>query len=428
MFQHPFFKDNKNSWSMVALGLIAGLLTIWLALKALRPMTHAVCSYILESNEDKGMGREGRVVAIEAEIAKISTMTKRIETVGKINANAIVTVRSEISGRIREILFTEGGSVKKDDVIIQFEDADQQAALKQAEAELVLNKANFERSEKLHEQKIGSVKDYDKAKAELNVAEAKLEAARSGLAKTKIVSTIEGTIGLTTFCNGSYVQPNQDLVTIVDSTPVVVEFKVPEKFVHEIGVGQQADIKMETFKDRIFTANVRAIDAKVDSDSHSLSVKANISNEDGALKPGLFARVSLIIGEKGDTMSVNESAVDRDGEIEFVWVVEKGKASRRRVLTGVRENGRIEIIAGLKADQIVVTAGQIKLADGVRVKITNLTPEQLEPKKVESSKKPEEETKPAEVKPAEAKPAEVKPEEAKPVDKKDETPKEAPKP
>jgi membrane fusion protein (multidrug efflux system) len=375
MFTHPFFHDRRNAAVIIGLGAIVGLLALWLVFKAIKPVVKSVCTYVIESDDSKRLGREGRLVAIEAETIKFSTMTRRINTVGKLNANAIVTIKSEINGRIREILFTEGSSVSKDQPVIQFEDADIQAELKQAEAEFTRASADYERFSKLHEQKIGSSKDYDRAKSEFQMTEAKVDAARARLAKTVIRAPFEGNVGLISFSPGAFMQVNQELVTIVDSSPIKVEFKVPERFANDIGVGQQAEIKIDGFKDQSFMATVEAVDAKVEAESHSIAAKASIPNEKGLLKAGLFANVSLIIGEKGDTLNVAESAVDRDGEIEFVWVVEKGKAARRRVLTGVREGGRIEVIAGLRANQIVVTAGQIKLADGLRVKITNMETE-----------------------------------------------------
>ncbi len=411
MFLKNYFKENRNTWLMVVLGVVVGLLAMWLALKALRPVVRSVCTYVLESDEDKGGNRQGRLVSVEATTVKMGTMSKRIATVGKLRANASVTIRSEMNGRIKELSFTEGGSVKEGQSIIKFEDSDAQAEVKTAEAELMLRKADFERSLKLHDQKIGSAKDLDKARAELGIADGRLDSARSKLDKTVIHAPFSGTIGLIDVSVGAYVQAAQDLVTIVDSTPIKVEFKVPEKNIHDIGVGQTVEVRIDAFKDQIFRGIVDAVDAQVQSESHSISIKAAISNEDGLLRPGLFANISLIIGEKGETILIDESAVDREGEIEFVWIIEKGKAGRRRILTGTREDGKIEIVAGLKPEQIVVTAGQLKLGDGVRVKITNMP--EIEAKEDSPKKEGEEPVANPEGKAPEPKAEEIKVEEQK---------------
>mgnify|MGYP000275811373 FL=1 len=223
-----FFQQNRNSTLMLVLGVIIGLLIIWLVFKAMQPVVRTLCTYVLD-NQEVGASRQGRIVTVEGEVVKTGTMTKRISTVGKISANAAVTLKAEMHGKIKEILFTEGASVKKDQPIIQFEDSDAKADLKQSEAEVALRKADFERIEKLHQQKIGSTKDFDKARAELTMAEGRLDAAKSKLDKTLIKAPFEGTIGLIELSVGAYVQAGQDLVTIVDATPIKVDFKVPEK-------------------------------------------------------------------------------------------------------------------------------------------------------------------------------------------------------
>jgi membrane fusion protein (multidrug efflux system) len=366
-----FFRNNRNATLMLVLGIIVGVLIIWLIFKSMQPMVRSFCTYILESDE-AGVNRQGRIISVEGEIVKTGTMTKRISTVGKIRANAAVMIRSEAHGRIKELAFTEGASVKKGQPIILFEDADAQAEVKLAEAEVALRKADFDRIHKLYQQKIGSTKEYDKARAELAIAGARLEAARAKLDKTVIKAPFDGTIGLIDVSVGAYVQAGQDLVNLVDATPIKVDFKIPEKHVHDVGVGQTVEVRIDAFKDRVFKGAVEAVDSQVEAESHSLSVRGSIPNEDLLLRPGLFANISLIIGEQGDIIQVDEAAVDREGEIEFVWVVEKGKAVRRRVLTGIRENGKIEIIAGIRPGQVIVTAGQLKLSDGVKVKLTNL--------------------------------------------------------
>lgn len=389
-----FLSNNRNATLMMALGIIIGALIVWLIFKSMQPMVRSFCTYILESDEAV-TNKQGRVISVEGEIVKTGTMTKRISTVGKIRANAAVMIRSETHGRIKEISFIEGSTVKKDQPIILFEDADAQAEVKQAQAEVSLRKSDFERSHKLYQQKIGSTKEYDKSRTELEVAEARLESAKAKLDKTVIKAPFEGTIGLIDVSVGAYVQAGQqDLVNLVDATPIKVDFKIPEKHVHDVGVGQTIEVRIDAFKDQVFRGAVEAVDSQVESESHSLAVRGSIPNDDLLLRPGLFANISLIIGEQGDVIQVDEAAVDREGEIEFVWMVEKGKAMRRRVLTGIRENGKIEIIAGVRPGQVIVTAGQLKLSDGVKVKLTNLeTEEEKKATAEEEAKKPEDEGK-----------------------------------
>jgi membrane fusion protein (multidrug efflux system) len=148
-----------------------------------------------------------------------------------------------------------------------------------------------------------------------------------------------------------------------------VKFGIPGKFVNDVGVGQVVELKVDACKDRVFKGTVEAVDSHVDSTTNSIALKASIPNEDGVLKSGLFATVSLVVGEQGDTITVDESAVERQGEQEYVWTVDRGKARRTSILTGARYRGRIEVVAGLREGQVVVTAGQLRLSEGKPVKV-----------------------------------------------------------
>ncbi len=372
MYYFRFLKTLKASQAVLAiLAIIICFLSLWfVALRVGKPVVRSIC--VAAMSTDRAIDREQRVRVIEAQTVTLGTVSKRINTVGHMRANAMVVIKSEISGRIAELLFTEGGTVKKGDLIIRFEDAEHRAAVQIAEGEHENAKANLERISKLHEQKVESNKKLDEANASMKITEGKLLQAKANLEKANIKAPFDGTIGIMNISAGAFVQGATDLVTLVDNKSVKVTFKVPEKNVHDIGVGQVVEVKVSAFKDQVFTGMIEAVDAKVEQESHSVQVKGVIPNPDNLLREGLFANVSLIVGEKGNTMTVDESSIERMGEIEYVWVVERGRAEKRRVLTGARENGQVEIVAGLQPGQIVVTSGQIKLSDGAKVKISNM--------------------------------------------------------
>ena len=362
-------KISPKQFAFFGIGFIIFLLVISLLFKVAGGTVKAICDRI--NDTDNSQMRQGRVVNVEAQPVKLGTMTKRITAVGRTKASESVVIKAETNGRIKEILFNEGGIVTKDQEIIKFENSDAKAELQNAEAQLSLAKANFERSSKIYEQKFGSAKEYDKVKAELEQAEAHVAVAKVKLEKTVIVAPFTGHIGLMEVNVGSYVQTGTELVTLVQTNPMKIDFKVPEKFVHEVGAGQTAEVRIDAFKDKVFTAFIEAIDSKVDSDSHSLAIRGSVNNETNELYSGLFTNISLIIGERGNTMMVDESAIIRDGALEKVWVIEKGKAKEKGVKTGVREKNMVEIVAGLTPNELIVTSGHARLQNGVRVKVLN---------------------------------------------------------
>lgn len=358
--------------------LIVFLVFWFVGLRVGKPVLRSVCVAALSNDNQVGLP-EQKPRVIEAQTVSFGTMSKRINTVGHLRAKEVVVIKAELAARIAEISFTEGGIVKKGDLIIRFEDEDLKAAVQQAEGEYEVAKADFERVNNLFNKNIESIKKLDESKGRLKIAEGRLTAAKANLEKANIKAPFDGTIGIINVSPGAFVQGATELVTVVDNTAVKVIFKIPEKNIHDVGVGQVAEIKVGALKKQIFNGTVEAVDARIDMESHSLQVKASIPNPDGLLREGLFADVSLIVGEKGNAISVDESAVDRLGEREFVWVVARGRADRRPVLTGTRENGKVEIVAGLQPNEIVVTSGQLKLSDGVKVKISNMPDPSIQP-------------------------------------------------
>ena len=351
-------------------GTLIGALVIGFGFKMATPVVKKVCQSILAA-PDKG-SREARVSAVEAIPLKPGTISKRITTVGKLRANESVTIKAEMQGRIKEITFKEGTQVKKGDILIRFDDEELQAELARAEADVEYREVKFKRLETLQAKSLGKGTEYDEVRGGLNIAKAQLEQAKAKLEKTVIKAPFEGQIGLINVSVGAIVDASKELVTLVDFDPMKIEFKIPEKFIYDIGAGQSVELKLDSRPDQIFRATVEALDSQIDPLTHSLAVHATISNEDGQLKPGLFVTVSVIVGIKNDALLIPEAALGREGDIEFVWVVINGKAGRKRVLTGTKENNQVEVIAGLRPDELVVTSGQLKLGEGTAVKITNM--------------------------------------------------------
>ncbi len=369
-----FINENKGVLKTQAIVLLSSVLVLFITYKSLNPAMKGVCRIVLSSNDElMDMGRD-RLIGVEASKAKTGTTLREVKSIGTLKANAEVVIKSEIPGKINEILFTEGSNVKKGDVLIKFEDDLYLSEKNKFEAEFTLRKAEFERMDKLYQKKVGSRKTYDEALAQMNAAKAQLDNATFQLSRTVIKAPFDGTIGIMkgSVSPGNIVQQQTELVDIVDNSMVRVEFLVPVKYIEDIAVGQNVEITVDAFKDKVFSGTVDAIDSEVDTRNHSILVRAIIPNKNGNLKHGMFANVKLITGEKNDVVLIDEDALDREGAIEFVWVIDdKGRAYRKRVLVGAKDINGAEIIAGLKDGEIVVTTGQLKLTEGSLTKILN---------------------------------------------------------
>jgi membrane fusion protein (multidrug efflux system) len=367
-----YISTNMAAFNKQIIVLLASVLALFIVHNAMKPVVRGACRLVLQSGEAGLTDFESRVVGVEAQRVKVGTISRQVRSIGVLKANAEVVIKSEIAGKLKEILFVEGGEIDKNQVLIKFEDEGYRASKEKYEAAYTLAKAEHDRMKKLYDQKVGALKDYDKAVAQMNEAKAQLAEAEYQFSKTEIRAPFAGIIGIMKVNPGNIVQQHTELVSLVDNSSVKVEFTVPAKYIENVAVGQSVEITVDSFGDRKFSGTVDAVDSELDIKNHSILVRAIIPNPTGVLKHGLFANVILVTGEKGGVLLIDEDAVYREGSIELVWVIDaKGRVYTRRILTGAKEVNGVEILAGLKEGDTVVTAGHLKLTDGLKVKVLN---------------------------------------------------------
>jgi len=146
------------------------------------------------------------------------------------------------------------------------------------------------------------------------------------LAQTVIRAPFDGLLGIRDISAGSWVNAGTELISIINLNPIKVDFKIPEFYLRDVEVGQKAEVLVDGFDNTPFQAEIEAIDPKIEATGHSLQIRAKILDSSEKLRPGLFANVTLTIGIQADAMMVPESAVDRSGDDEFVYVIKNKTA------------------------------------------------------------------------------------------------------
>jgi membrane fusion protein, multidrug efflux system len=296
-------------------------------------------------------------------------LTERVTAVGSIRSDESVVISSEIAGRIIDILFKEGRPVERGAPLITLDDSVYQAELHQAEAKRLLAEQSNQRVTELFTRKIASASSRDEAESNLAVSNAAMELAKAHIEKTKIVAPFAGIVGLRQVSVGEYITPGQALVGLDAIDPIKVDFKVPEKYLPTVHTGQSIEIKVDAYPNETFKGEVYAIDPRVDIEGRSIFIRARVPNDDQKLRPGQFARVTLIHEVKPDALTVPEAAIVPKGEDQFVFKVVDGKALLSRVSIGTRREGRVELVEGVAAGELVITAGQLKIRDGAAVTV-----------------------------------------------------------
>jgi membrane fusion protein (multidrug efflux system) len=319
-------------------------------------------------------GGPSMAMPVEAEVAKAQDVSQEIIAVGSLRSNESVTLSSEIAGRIAAIHFSEGQPVAAGARLFDLDDSVYRAELAQARASLSLSQRNAERAQELFGRSLVSARERDEAVAKMDVDKATVSLAEAHLAKTHITAPFAGVVGLRAVSPGDYINPGQALAPLEQISTLKVDFRLSEAALSAIRVGQVLDLEVDAYPGTAFPGKVYAIDPRLAEDTRSVGVRARVPNDKGKLRPGLFARVKLVIATHANAVMVPEQAIIPQADKLFVYLIEDGKAAMKPVAIGLRQNGRAEITSGVKPGDTVITAGVQKIGPGAPVMAVNLAP------------------------------------------------------
>jgi membrane fusion protein (multidrug efflux system) len=340
---------------------------------------------------------EDRPVPVEVERVGTGSIEETLEVSGLCLPNARVEVASKIAGRIESLSVTmPDGSRCPVEVGLSLTRGQQlavvdhdmhlaQVAVAEAEVkarEVQLAEAQRERSRVVGLYEKGSATEQQRdqaitaaelAAAGLTLAQANLELARINLRESTIVSPIDGIVTAKHIDEGNLVAQGQRLVSVADIETVKVLVAVPERYGPQIGQGMPVRIAVDAFRDRVFEAQVYSVYPALDEQTHTVCVEIRLDNADLRLRPGMFARVTLVFARKQDVVIVPRDVI-LGGKIDepYVYVVEEGVARKRLVEIGLREGARCEIASGLRPGESLVVNGMHHLADGLRADVVRL--------------------------------------------------------
>ena len=307
----------------------------------------------------------GGVVVVEATEVQPADIQDVITAIGTLRSAESVVMKSEISGRIAAVSFSDGSRVAKGDTLITFDASIQEAQVNQAKAERDLAAAKLKRTQDLFDKKFLSAAALDDARASEQIAQAKLALAQATLGKMSLRAPFSGVIGIRQVSVGDYIKEGADLVNLEDTSSMKVDFRVPEQASGRLRVGQIVGLQSDAFVGQSFPAKVTAVDSAVDPLGRSLLMRAELRDVSQRLKPGMFMRVTLVLETRKNALTIpEESVVTQQGRL-LVFKVVDGKAVSTPVVTGLRVTNKdkavVEVVKGLAAGDVVVTAGQIKI-------------------------------------------------------------------
>lgn len=304
---------------------------------------------------------------VAAKVAR-EAVEERLPLVGTLVAREQVRLVSEVDARVESISFEEGEHVDEGTVLVQMDSRRQQARLADGEARYELARLELQRGRDLLERRTIPPQEFDRLQAAFLSVEAELAELKADLEDTRIAAPFEGVITTRLVSVGQFVSRGTEVAGLILMDPIELEFQVPERFANQIERGQQVRMRTVAEQNGSFEGEVFFLAPLIDERSRSLEVKALLDNSEGRLRPGQFGTVDLVFRSRDDALLVPETAIRYQGDLVFVTKVDEGRVvSFQPVRTGLKLEGRIEILEGLAEGDVVVIEGFQKLGPGSKV-------------------------------------------------------------
>lgn len=316
-------------------------------------------------NDDKGT-----VTEVKDELPQVEISTVAVESVPQIKeytanveAENINNISPSAPNRIKSIAVEVGDPVRRGQTLVVMDGAN----ITQSKINLDQIEREYNRAVQLLEIGAGTQQAVDQLKAQLDAARSQYD---NLLENTQLISPINGVVTARNYDPGD-MTGNQPVLTVGQLTPTVkVIVNISESDLALIRRGMPVDVIFDAFEGREFTGRITRIYPTVDPATRTFTAEIAINNGDGAIKPGMFARVSMNLGERNSVVVPDRAVVKQSGSgNKYVYVYSKGKVSYNHVELGRRLDNNYELLSGVADGDTVVISGQTRLADGVAVEI-----------------------------------------------------------
>lgn len=283
-------------------------------------------------------------------------LAERVLTTGTLRANEEVELATEVAGKVTGISFREGTYVEAGQLLLKINDSELVAQRERALYRIRLAEQQVERQKALLDKGGISQEEYDLTLNQLRVLESELQLNEAQLAKTELRAPFSGRLGLRRVSEGTYVTPQTRIASLHDVSPIKIDFSLPEKYAGLIAIGSTIRFTVSG-NPSVFTGRVYAVEPRVDENTRTIQARATSPNSDGALLPGAFADIELVLREHEDAISVPTIAVVPELGGRKVYALNHGRVEERMVETGIRTDSMVQVLSGLAPGDTVLTSG-----------------------------------------------------------------------
>jgi membrane fusion protein, multidrug efflux system len=305
-------------------------------------------------------------LAVAAFTVQPTSLAETVTSTGTLLAEEGVELQAEINGKIVAIHFTEGARVRKGELLVKLNDADLLATHARAKYRKELGMLRERRMAQLLKQGVARQEEYDTALSELNIQDSEIALTEAQIAKTEIRAPFDGVVGLRYVSEGAFVNAAARIATLQRLDRLKVDFSIPEKYAGRVRIGSPIAFTVAGSEEK-YSGEIYAYDPRIEPTTRTVLIRARGDNPRVRLLPGAFANVQVTLGEVADALLVPAVAVIPGLNEKSVFVIEDGKAQRRAVEIGTRTESTVQITAGLKAGDVVITSGLQQMRAGLPV-------------------------------------------------------------
>ncbi|MBE4577332.1 efflux transporter periplasmic adaptor subunit [Vibrio navarrensis] len=312
--------------------------------------------------------KEPTAVTVVAEQVQTHQINQSLSLVGKLEAVQSVVIASEVSGKVESIQVKANQNVRQGQLLIKLEDDKALAAQTEANAYLKDEQRKLKEYERLVKRNAITQTEIDAQKASVEIAEARLAAAKASLNDLHISAPFAGTVGFINFSRGKLVSSGTELLTLDDLSLMQLDLHIPERYLSQISLGMAVTASSNAWKNETFQGKIVGIDSRINAETLNLRVRIQFANPENKLKPGMLLNTALAFPAI-EAPIIPVQALEYSGTKRYVYVIdENNKARRTEVLLGARVENQVVIESGVNIGDKIVVQGIVNMRDGVLVK------------------------------------------------------------
>jgi membrane fusion protein (multidrug efflux system) len=349
---------------LLVVGLVAGV-------KALQ-----IGRLIASGQEDSGPPPE----TVSTVVVSKQRWDRSVESVGSLRAVQGADLGTEESGVVTKIHFENGQEVKEGDLLVELDTQTEEANLRSAEAEADLARTVYDRTRVLRTNNTVPQSDMDAAESNLRKMNAMVEQLKATIRKKQLRAPFSGRLGIREVNLGQFVDNGDKIVALQSLDPIFVDFLLPQQLIAGLTPGSALRVLTDVYPGKVFDGQLTAVNAEIDPVTRNIRLQGTLQNPGGPLRPGMFGRVLLSLGEAEEVTAIPLTSVMSATYGDSVFVVTENDepegakrlvAEQRFIRTGRTEGDFVAVTEGLQPGETVVTAGAFKLRNGATVEVNN---------------------------------------------------------